>query len=112
MVGTRLFGTAEIVPFQNVDFKGCLKFQHAIKRDFSPVLDGGADLNAVDYAAFNQVFESPGKVLRADAVHGGAQAARVVEGDYALAFIGEAAGQAVDQVNLGADGEHGPLWGV
>ena len=70
------------------------------------MLDAGAHLDAVDDAAFDQVLKSPGKMLRTDAVHGGAEAAGVVESDDLFVFRGEAAGEAVDQVNLGSDGEH------
>ena len=46
--------------------------------------------------------------MRADAVHGGAQAAGIVEGNHLFAFGGKAARHAVHQVNLSADGEHLP----
>ena len=49
------------------------------------------------------------QVLRADAVHGRAQAAVVFERDDLLALGGEPPGQPVHEVNLGADGEAGPL---
>ena len=81
-------------------------FQHPVQRNFSPVLDAGTDLDAVDDAALDQVFQNPGQVMRADAVHGGAQAASVVESDDALVLACKAAGHAVDEVNFSADGEH------
>ena len=67
-----------------------------------------ADGDAVDDVAFDEVLKRPAEVLRADAVHGGAEAAGVVEGDDVLALRREAAGEAVDEVNLGADGEAEP----
>ncbi len=67
----------------------------------------GPYLDAVDHAAFDEVFESPGEVLGADAVHGGAEAAVVIEADNALVLIGEAVGHAIDEMNLSADGELG-----
>src|ERR1017187_745981 len=76
------------------------------------MLDAGAHLDAVDDAAFHQVFKSPSKMLRTYAVHGGAEAASVVESDDLFAFRGEAAGEAGDQVNLGSDGEYGAGGGV
>ena len=49
-------------------------------------------LDAIDDAAFDQVFERPGQVLRADAVHRGAEAAGIVERDDALAFARQIGG--------------------
>jgi hypothetical protein len=51
-----------------------------------PVLHAGPHLDAVHHAALDQVLQRPGQMLRADAVHGGAQAAGVVERDDALAL--------------------------
>ena len=51
-----------------------------------PVFDVVADLDVVDDAAFDEVFERPSEVLGRDAVHGGAEAAGIVEGDDALAL--------------------------
>ena len=48
-------------------------------------------------------------MLRGDAEHGRAQAARVIEGNDLLAERGELPGEAVDEVNLGSDSEHGAL---
>src|ERR1039458_3014761 len=81
-------------------------FQHAVQRDFGPALDAGTDLYAVDDAALDQVFQSPGQVVGTDAVHGGAEAAGVVQRDDLFTFGGKALGHAVDEVNLRADGEH------
>ena len=86
--------------------------QHAVEGYFCPALDAGADLDAVDYAAFYKVFECPGEVLGADAVHGGAEAAMVVEGDDLFAALDKLAGEAVDEMNLSADGKHGAGGGV
>src|ERR1035441_9339082 len=81
-------------------------FQHPVQRNFSPALDAGTDLNAVDDAALDQVFQNPAQRLPSDAVHGGAEAASVVESDDALVLACKAAAHAVDQVNFRADGEH------
>ena len=81
-------------------------FQHAVEGDACPTLDGGFDLDAVDDAAFDEVFKSPGEVVGADAVHSRTEAAGVVEGDDALALSREALGHAVDEMNFSPDGEH------
>src|ERR1039458_3642337 len=83
-----------------------LRFQHAVEGDFGPAFHVWPHLDAVDYAAFDQVLQGPGQMLRCDAEHGGAQATGVVEGDDALALFGKTAGHAVDQVNLSADSKH------
>ena len=64
-------------------------FQHPVKSHARPALDAGADLDAVDDAALDQVFKHPGQVVGADAVHGGAEASGVVQGDDALALGGK-----------------------
>ena len=76
------------------------------------MFDAGSDLNAVDDSAFDQIFQRPREVLWADAIHGGAEAACVVEGDDALAFFCEAACEAIDEVNFGSYGEHGACGGL
>src|SRR5208283_3541125 len=78
---------------------------HAVQSHSRPALHVRPHLDAVDHAALDKIFQSPGQVLRGDAEHGGAETAGIVEGDDPLALCGEAAGHAVDQVNLSADGE-------
>src|ERR1035437_4185043 len=55
-----------------------LRFQHPVQCNPRPMLHAGSDLDAVDHAALHQIFQNPGQVLRADAIHRRAQAAGVV----------------------------------
>src|SRR5271154_326121 len=80
--------------------------KHPVQRNASPVLHVLAHLDAVDDSALNQVFERPGEVLRADAIHSSAETASVVEGDDFPALWREFLCQAIHQVNLRSDREH------
>src|ERR1700749_3671749 len=86
--------------------------QQAVEGDASPVFDTFLDGDPVDYATFDEVFERPSQVLRADAGHGGAEAAGVVEGDDFFAQRRELPGETIDEVNLRSDGKHGSGRGV
>src|SRR5579863_1595446 len=85
-------------------YRSGFDFEHAVQGNARPVLDVATNLDPVYDAAFHQVFESPGKMLGADAIHGGAQAAVFFERDDLLALRGETLREPVDQVNLGTDG--------
>jgi len=90
---------------------GLADFQHAVQGCAGPVFVVVGDLDAVNYAAFDEVLKRPGQVLRADAVHGGAEAAGFVEGEDAFAEGRVLFGQPVDEVNFSADGEGGAFRG-
>ena len=74
-----------------------LDFQHSVEGDAGPVFDGLFHLDLVDDAAFDEVFEGPGEVLRADAIHGGAEAPGIIQGDDLFALFCKSFGEAVHQ---------------
>src|SRR6266498_2860658 len=85
-----------------------LNFQHPIQGHARPVLHVVADLDSIHDVAVHKAFQRPAEVLRRDAEHGRAQAARVVEGNDFLPFRGELLAHAVHEMDLSADGEHAP----
>jgi len=76
------------------------------------MLDAPFDLDLVDDAALDEVFQRPGQMLRADAIHGCAEAAGVIQRDDLFALRGKALGEAVDEMDFGTDGEHRTCRGV
>src|SRR5215475_7682030 len=82
-----------------------LDFEHAIQRYARPAFYAGTHLDAIHYAPLDEVLKGPGKMLRADAVHRGAQAAGRVESDDLFALRSKPPRQPVDEMNLSADGK-------
>ena len=77
--------------------------QHSVECHARPAFYAGSHLDLVDDAALNQVFEGPGEVLRADAIHRGAEAAGIIQRNDLLALGRELLAHAVDQVDFGAN---------
>ena len=82
-------------------------FKHAVERHSRPPLHAGTHLDAVDDAPLHQVFQRPRQVLRADAIHRGAEAPVIIEAENALALRGKTMCETIHQVNLRADCEGG-----
>src|SRR5277367_2320605 len=88
-----------------------LNLQHPIQRHARPVLYIVTYLDAIDYAALDQILQGPCQVLRADAIHGSAQTAGVVQCDYLLALRRKLLRQAIHQMDFRSDCEHSALGG-
>ena len=85
--------------------RGSGDVEHALERDAGPFGRVRVHRDLVDDLTPEEVVEAPGQVRRVDAEHRRARAHERVERDHRA--VGVLGGQALDQVDLGADADHG-----
>ena len=93
-----------VAPGRSVAVRLAGQVEHPLERHERVGLGVGVDGDPVDHGAGDQALEGPDEVREVDAVHRRAVADVAVEEDDRLVGVG--VGEALDQVELGADGPH------